>query len=443
MVKKLRMKRRNSKSVAATLATATCALLGTAPTTPVNAQEERDWEFDTAILYYKEGDGRVQDISLKVLANRNFVDDRILSLSLGVDSLTGATPIGAIPFDGPQTFTSPSGLQVRTRPANEIPLDDSFLDTRVAITANWQQPFGRLGSFNAGVSASKEYDYLHLGASFKVSRDFNKRNTVVSLGLALASDQLDPAWGAPTPLTPMLDVGDLSNRMGDQSKDIVDLVLGVSQIVNGNLVVQLNYSFSNSDGYLNDPYKIVSLVDPVTGDPVPRILTPGVEGPSHEYRFERRPDERTKHSIYTQAKYYMDGKVLDASYRYMTDDWEIDSHTIDLRYRWPVGGDSFLEPHLRYYTQSHAEFYHTSLDSTLPLPLHASADYRLGEFDAITIGLKYGWKTHSGNEWSARLEMYSADGVVPADRLIGNQGNRKIYPDLDAIIGQFTYSFGW
>jgi len=430
------------KTAAAKLATATCALLGTAVTVPVHAQEEPEWEFDTALLYYGESDDRVQDISLNVLAVRNYVDDRILSLSLGVDSLTGATPIGAMPFNGPQTFTSPSGLQVLTRPANEIPLDDTFLDTRVALSANWQQPVGRLNVVSAGLSLSKEYDYLHLGANFKVSRDFNQRNTTVSFGLAFASDELDPQNGAPIPFSSMPDMNDLSNRTGTKSKDVLDVVLGVTQVINRNLLVQLNYSFSSADGYLNDPYKIVSIVDPISGDPVVRPPTPGIDGPSHEYLFESRPGDHTKHSFFGQAKYYMGGKVLDASYRYMTDDWDIDSHTLDLRYRWPTGDSSYLEPHVRYYTQTHADFYRTSLANGSPLPANASADYRLGEFDAITFGLKYGWKTESGNEWNARLEMYSADGSVPGNLLIGNQAGREIYPDLDAIIFQVGYRFG-
>jgi hypothetical protein len=437
------MKKPNKSGVARTLASATCALLGTTTLTPVNAQEEPDWEFDTALLYYNEGDNRVQDISLNILAVRNFVDDRLLTLNLGVDTLTGATPIGAMPFDGPQTFTSPSGLQVRTTSPNEIPLDQSFLDTRVSLAASWDQPWGRMNRFSAGVSASNEYDYLHLGANVKLSRDFNNRNTTVSLGLAYSADEFDPVGGAPMPLTPMLNVDDLSNRMGAQDKDILDVVFGVSQVINRNLVVQMNYSYSAADGYLNDPYKIVSLVDPVTGDPIARPQVPGIDGPSHEYRFESRPDERTKHSFYGQAKYYMKGKVLDASYRYMTDDWDINSHTIDLRYRWPIGDRSYIEPHVRYYTQSHADFYRTSLDGSAALPTYASADYRLGEFDAITLGLKYGMATRSGNEWSARVELYSADGSVPGDLIIGNQGDREIYPDLDAIIAQFSYHFDW
>ncbi len=436
------MSREKSKSIAATLATATCALLGTSTISAVHAQEEPGWEFNTALLYYGEDDDRVQDISLSILALRNYVDDRSLSLSLTIDSLTGATPLGAIPFNGPQTFTTPSGNSVFTTPANAIPLDDTFLDTRVAITASWQQPIGRLNVISTGITASKEYDYLHFGANVKFSRDFNKRNTTLSAALAYALDEWDPIGGVPDPLSPMLDVGDLSNRAGKDDKDILDIVLGVTQVINRNFLVQLNYSFSNSSGYLNDPFKIISVVDPVTGDPLARAATPGVPGPSHENVFESRPDTRTKHSIFVQGKYYMDGKVLDASYRFMTDDWEIESHTVDLRYRWPIGKSSYIEPHVRFYTQSHAEFYVGSLDGFALSPTYAAADYRLGEFDAITVGLKFGWQLASGNKMSLRLESYTTDGAVPGDLLIGNQQGNVIYPDLDAIIAQFSYSFG-
>ena len=436
------MSRENNKPIAVSLATATCALLGTTVTSPVNAQEEPAWEFNTALLYYGESDDRVEDISLNVLAQRNFVDDRILTLGLTVDSLTGATPVGAMPFNGPQTFTTPSGLQVRTRPANEIPLDDTFLDTRYAISGSWQQPLGRMNTISAGLSFSGEYDYQHIGANFKLSHDFNDRNSTVSLALAVASDDLDPEGGAPTPMSAMLDVGDLSNRVGDVDKDVIDIVVGLTQIINRNLLLQVNYSFSDASGYLNDPYKIVSLVDSFTGDPLLRTPTPGVDGPSHQYLFESRPDERTKHSLYAQTKYYMDGKVLDASYRFMTDDWDIDSHTVDLRYRWPLNDRTYLEPHVRYYTQSHAEFYRPSIEGGAALPSYASADYRLGEFDAITVGLKYGWESAAGSEWSARLELYTADGTIPGNLLIGNQAGREIYPDLDAIIAQISYRFG-
>jgi hypothetical protein len=432
----------SKKSISATLATATCALLGNVITQPVQAQEDPGWDFNTSLLFYGEDENRVQDLSVSVLARRTFYDDKFLTMGLTVDSLTGATPNGGIHQSVAQTFTTASGNNVYTAPANTLPLDSEFLDTRVAVSGNWQQPLGRLSQFNVGLSASKEYDYLHLGMNAKLSRDFNQRNTTVSAGLAFSSDTIDPVGGAPMSLTSMMDVGDLSNRMGEQDKEVVDVVLGVTQVISKNLLVQMNYSFSDSSGYLNDPYKIVSLVDAVTGDVVPRTPTPGVDGPSHEYVFEGRPDQRTKHSLYTQAKYFMGGKVLDASYRYMTDDWDIDSHTLDVRYRWPMGDSRYLEPHLRYYTQTDASFHQVGIVDGAALPAYATNDYRLGNFDAITVGLKYGWTTKNDNKMSVRVELYQQNGSIPAEKLFGNQVGQVQAPDLNAVILQFSYRFG-
>jgi hypothetical protein len=96
---------------------------------------------------------------------------------------------------------------------------------------------------------------------------------------------------------------------------------------------------------------------------------------------------------------------------------------------------------VRFYTQSEAEFYRLSLVDSQPLPSFASADYRLGNFDAITAGLKYGWKTRNDNEMSVRLEWYGQSGSVPASQIIGNQASRDNYPDLNAIILQVGYRF--
>lgn len=429
------------RSISVALATATCTLLGSGMPTPVDAQEEPGWNFNTSVLYYGEDAGRVKDYSVKAIAQRMYVDDRILTLGVTIDGLTGATPSGAITQDVIQTLTQPSGNAVYDVPAGVYPLDDTFLDTRVALTANWQQPVGNSSLFNIGASASKEFDYTHVGLNAKFATDFNKRNTTLSAGIAIARDQIDPEGGVPTPFSSMLDVGDLSNRLGTDSKNILDVVVGVSQVISRNLVVQANYSYSYSDGYLNDPYRILSMVDGVSGDTIARTPTPGVAGPSHEYIFESRPDERTKHSLYTQAKYYMGGKVLDASYRYMTDDWNIDSHTVDLHYRWPVGASKYLEPHLRFYSQNEAEFYRLSLVNGVAPPVNASADYRLGDFDALTVGVKFGWKTSGDNDMSIRVEWYQQSGSVPANLIIGNQAGRNNYPDLNALIVQFSYRF--
>ncbi len=215
------MSKMSKKNISATLATATCALLGNVITQPVQAQEEPGWDFNTSLLYYGEDENRVQDLSVSVLARRTFYDDKFLTMGLTVDSLTGATPNGGIHQNVAQTFTSASGNNAYTTPANTLPLDSEFLDTRVAVSGNWQQPLGRLSQISVGLSASKEYDYLHLGMNAKLSRDFNQRNTTVSAGLAFSADSIDAVGGAPMSLTSMRDVGDLSNRMGEQDKEVI------------------------------------------------------------------------------------------------------------------------------------------------------------------------------------------------------------------------------
>ncbi|HEX7237428.1 MAG TPA: DUF3570 domain-containing protein, partial [Gammaproteobacteria bacterium] len=257
-------------------------------------------------------------------------------------------------------------------------------------------------------------------------------------GLGLASDTVSPVGGSPIPFSPMLGVGDLGNKDGDQSKDVTDLLIGLSQVLNRHTIIQVNYSLTQADGYLTDPYKFLSVVDPVTGNPVA-----GPPGSGRfAYLFESRPDTRDKQSVYALLKRDFNGDVLELSYRYMTDDWDIDSHTIDARYRFNFGANRYLQPHVRFYQQTAASFYSTVLFAGAPLPAYATADHRLGEFDGLTLGLKYGQQTARGSEWSARIEYYTQSGNASPGASVGALANLDLYPDLNALIAQFSYKFG-
>ncbi len=433
--------------IGAALAAATCSLLGTAtPGVSLAADAEPKWDIESALLYYGESDDRVKDVSLSAHATRDFGDERKLGLDLSVDSLTGASPSGAIASDGAQTFTSPSSRDTYETPAGEIPLDDTFLDTRFALNGSWSQPFGRLYTLNAGVGFSSEYDYQHIGANLGVTRDFNQRNTTVSAALAYASDTIEPVGGLPLPLAQMGDaVGDDSSPVNrgasSDSKSVLDVLLGVTQVLGRHTVLRVNFSYSDSSGYLTDPYKILSVVDPVTGDLIGRTPAPGESGPTGVYLFESRPDSRRKEGLYTELRHDFSGKVLQVGYRYSTDDWDVDSHTLESRLRLPLGGSSYLEPHVRYYTQTAASFYRYSLANVSPLPEFASADARLSDMSAVTAGLKFGHVTAGGNEWNARLEFYRQTAKAPSEVLIGNQIGNTQMPDFDAVILQFGYHF--
>jgi len=435
-------------NIKAALTLATTALLG-CTASQVQAQEADEWAFDAALLYYSEVD-RVSAAETIFNANKTFANDEVLNLKLTIDTLTGASANGAVAQPSIQTFTRPSGNGQYQTPAGDTPLDDTFRDTRVQFNAQWTQPIASNYTGSIGAHFSKEFDYLSLGVNSNLAFDFNKKNSTFSLGFSYFQDTLTPKGGIPNPFTSML-VGDSARseddddddfiniddgwddsfaltRLGkDDTKTTADILLGFTQVINRQMIMQFNYSYSVVDGYLNDPFKIVSIVD--------------AGGITQDNIYESRPDTRIKQSAYMQSMYHFDSTILDVSYRYMWDDWNINSHTIDSRFRIPLSEGSYIQPHFRYYQQSAADFYQPFImDNDMPSEF-VSADYRIGEMTALTIGLKYGMLINDGNELSFRLEYYRQ---TPTDAGFTEPGvlqDVELYPTIDAIIGQVTYSF--
>lgn len=424
--------------IAASLVAATGALLGGASGPSIAAEKVDKWKFDTSVAYYGESD-RVQDGSAKMLAVRTF-DGSVLTLRAVLDTLTGASANGAVQSSLPQTFTNPSGGgDYRINPG-DIPLDPTFQDTRLAVSANWLRPIGSRYEIDLGASASKEYDYLHTGVNARINRDLGQRNTRLTFGVAFAADSIDPDGGTPLAfrmMLPEMDDEDDPNpsKSGSESKKVTDLFLGVTQVFGKRTIGQLNYSLSASSGHLSDPYKVLSVLDPVSGDPV--AGPPGM----NLYLYENRPDERTKHSLFGMLKHKFGRQVVDGSYRYMTDDWDVVSHTLDFHWRSPIGANWYVQPHLRYYTQTAADFYRPYLLDGDPLPDHATADYRLGDLDGQTLGVKVGRLLGAGREYSARFEYYQQSGTSPPGASFGSLDQFDLFPPVDALIVQVGYRF--
>ncbi|NVJ49851.1 MAG: DUF3570 domain-containing protein [Gammaproteobacteria bacterium] len=425
------------RPIAGAITAASCALLGPAATAADGDfwDFSEKWRFDSGFLYYGETD-RVSAVEGVFSATREADVNDIFNFKVVLDSLTGASPSGAVAQPGVQTFTRPSGRGQYDVMAGDIPLDDTFRDTRLQMNAQWTKPAWQDVTSSYGVHFSKEYDYLSLGLNGSLAFDFNQKNSTFSAGLSYASDTYEPEGGIPLAFAEMvIDQGqpdfqtefDATRIDSSDTRTTTDLLLGWTQIINRTTIMQLNYSYSNVDGYLTDPFKIFSVVDG--------------NGVSLEQRYEKRPDSRTKHSVFAQVKHHFDESVADVSLRLMTDDWEIDSTTVEYKHYFWLSDNHYIEPQFRFYQQSAAEFYKPYWQSSEPLPEYASADIRLGAFSAYTIGLKYGWKTAGGNDMAVRLSYYQqvADdeiGVHP-----GVLNDLEIYPDLDAVFLQVTYSF--
>ncbi|MCE9680239.1 DUF3570 domain-containing protein [Shewanella sp. AS1] len=425
----------NDKNIASALAVASCALIAQPAQAETNYE---DWKVDAALMYYGEQD-RVQAIEAIGNVEKNFGDRSTLSMKIVVDSLTGASASGAVAQNQGQTFTRPSGKGEYQIKAGDTPLDDTFHDTRVQLSANWSEVLNPLWTVNGGVYGSKEFDYMSLGLNGGVERSFNKDNTTLALSAGYSYDTVDPVGGRPMGLSAMAlrdrynteaefqTAFDNTRLDGSDTKATTDLVLSVTQILNRRWLFQANYSLSSVSGYLTDPYKMLSQVD--------------TSGTSVNYLYENRPDSRLKQSVFTMVKGALDKGVVDFSYRFSRDDWGVQSHTLETHYRHYFTGNIYGQLHLRYYQQQAADFYTPFLVEGAALPQYASADYRIGDMSAYTIGIKLGQRLQSGHELSYRLEFYQQNPENNGTSLFGQLNQQELFPDLKAIVAQFSYSF--
>jgi hypothetical protein len=423
----------NRKGALRAALTAACGMLG------VVGAPARATEVQSGILGYTEP-GRVSALEVLSDVKHEFSSGKVASFRFVYDVLSGSSANGGVPSLSPQTFTSPSRNGSYVVEAGETPLDSTFRDTRFAGSAGLTLPWGRLTTVALGLYGSTEHDYMSLGANAALTREFNRKNTTVSLRAARFEDTINPEGGIPVAMAPMPppvpgggdDKAEDDEDGEERPKSVTDLGLSLTQVLGRRTLLTLNYTNSRVDGYQTDPYKLITVVDGVTG--APRAASP--------YLYESRPDSRLKHAVAGELLQHLGRDVMTLAYRYFTDDWDIRSHTAELNYRLNFAANQHLQPNVRWYHQTEAEFYRRYLVDGEALPSYASADYRLGDMTAMTYGLKYGRKLDSGNEVSLRAEYYAQSGENhPADA-IGDLGHLDMFPTVDAWIVNVGTTFG-
>ena len=423
------------------LIAASCALL---TTSAARSQEPsdggivgrllKDWQFESALAYYHE-DGRVQAIEPVVSASRDYADGGNISFNFTFDALSGSSPNGALPSKAPQTFASPSAKSFSsarrlytTAPGN-LPVDPDYSDARAAGSIAWTLPLTRLSRVTLGGKASIEDDFYSGTFNATFAHDFNDKNTTVALGLYDEADLIKPIGNTPVPLSDYAAFA----KEGNKSKNGVGALLGVTQVMTRNWLTQLNLTADRFTGYLNDPYKIISVL--------------GAVGDTTGYIYESRPDSRTRKSVYLENRIGGEQTSAGLSLRYMTDTWGIHSETAQVHFRWWVPGkQQYVEPTVRWYHQSAADFFQPWLPGSAAADTrYISADPRLASFHALTYGLKYGYslsdRLHRGSsEFTVRLEYYQQTLNINTPTPAALQGI-NLYPGLKAFLVQFGFSY--
>jgi len=407
-------------------------------------------QLDAALLVYSEKGGRITAVEPTAELAVHGPKDQLLTLELTADAVSGATPNGAVKADVLQTFLTPAktsgssysvsgasggstivhvaGTQYArqyTVAAGLLPVDKGFRDHRGAFNLGYSQPWGWLSQFGAGIGYSQESDYSSLTGNVHAAKSFNSNNTTLSLSLNTEYDTSTPYGGLPNAFAVM---DGTWKTVSSRSKTQLGFVAGLTQVLTRNWLMQLNYAYDSQNGYQTDPYRILSEVDSSSGEPV-------------QYVYENRPSKRTSQSLFWDNKIDIGPTLTEISARYFKDSWGIKSVTGEISERLDLTSRFFVEPSLRWYHQSAANFFHYYLVSGQTLPDYASSDTRLGKFTSVTYGAKLGYAL------SGRTELYIRGGYYvqtgnghPADA-IGQLKNQDLFAGTKAMFAFIGYTW--
>lgn len=424
-------KKDSTQKVIQQLSSASCALLGIS--TPVSA-ETKPWIIDLGLMNYIE-QKRNTGIEFIARGRRETQEGGSLGVAAELDVITGATPNGATSSNVPQTFTMSSGVGSYSVNANELPADDTHMDTRLALKADLNDPLQQNLSADYNALISMEFDYLAFAAGASLAWDLDRKNTTLVAGLNLEYNRVHPVGNTPIPLTTMQPAGQPQPRgVSSKSKSGEEFSIGLNQVIDQSSLAQIRFTTSSFSGYLTDPYKLLSVIDNQNAATL---------GSTQRYVFENRPDGRNMKSLYLAYKKSFDSGILDVSYRLFDDSWEIQSHTLDVAYKFRLASRYFVRPQIRLYQQDEAFFYRHSVRSDEVLPVFASSDGRLAEFSATTIGLELGRSLAFDRKHSLTVEYYTQSGDSSPSDAVGLQQQQDLYPSLHTLVFKYVYALQW
>jgi hypothetical protein len=361
---------------------------------PVIASAENQPEKTTvAVKYSNYADGQAGWDRINVTAPALYIQAPIASdwsieASAVVDSVSGASP---------RWHTQSTSISGASRMSDERSAGDVKI-TRYFARSAW----------SASVATSTEHDYQSNAVGLDARWSTEDNNRTWTAGYGLSTDQIGHH------LDPL-----------DKQKRTQEFMVGVTQVLSPGDIVQLNLTRSDGQGYYDDPYKTM----------------------------DKRPDQRSAWIGLARWNHYVEpaDAALRTSYRYYSDTFGVQSHTLGVEWAQPLAQWTFT-PGLRYYSQSAASFY---LDPILDAQgqynqiavmlrglangtSNQSTDQRLAAFGALTWSLKAAYAINVNTSVDVKYESYSQKAALH----LGDFGS----PGLDDFHATFwqvglTYRF--
>lgn len=257
-------------------------------------------------MYHRYDGGGVTVDGPSVLVRKNFRETVSLSANYYVDNVSSAS------------------IDVITSGASE------YSEQRTEYSAGATYLYDK-STVSAGYTNSDESDYTADTYYLNVSQDFFGDMSNISFGYTLGQD----------------DVFQNGNKDFAEDIDRHNFRVELSQIVTPDMIMGFNYELVTDEGYLNNPYRSY------------RYLTDPLD-PASGYQFAQEvyPDTRTSDAAALRMLYYLPWRgTVGGNYRYFTDDWGIDAHTVALSYTQVLFDSWTADFKYRYYQQTSADFY--------------------------------------------------------------------------------------
>ncbi|HEY5239663.1 MAG TPA: DUF3570 domain-containing protein, partial [Rhizomicrobium sp.] len=215
-------------------------------------------------------------------------------------------------------------------------------------------------AFDIGGGVSEEPDYHSRFVNTGGSWDFNQKLTTLNWETSFTWTDIAASLAANS----AADFGDYPDQIHDRNgvttlfgrRQDIEANLGLTQILDKNSLLSGSIGFTNSTGYLSNPYKATILA---FDDPDQFLDSTGLRFVVIKGALEQRPAERDQLTASTRYVRYFDDfdGALHLGYRFYHDDWDINAHTLDASWYQPLGDGWVLVPGARYYSQSKAFFY--------------------------------------------------------------------------------------
>jgi len=362
------------------------------------------------------GNEDLEDFNPTIVVSIPLNDDDIITLDYGISTYTSASSSNGNPFDAGtnrnQTsspwYASTGASKVDKWKSLNIDYSHSSDDRNTIITAN--------------LSTAKEWDYESFGFGGGLIKLSNNKNTSISLSTKIYIDKWIPIY--PKELDSYIDnggdtkIGFFYNKtifdengvnselwspsndfklIEDKSRNTYSFSLQFSQILNKNAQISLFIDFIKQKGWLANPLQRVYFSDVnnfYIGNPTSIPIYTSKENKDVFHLaddIERLPEKRVKIPLGLRFNYFLNENLtLRSYYRFYSDDWGINSHTLSLEFPFKFLDNFTFYPSYRFYQQSEADYF-KPYDMHLSSSKYYTSDYDLSKFHSnqIGLGLKY------------------------------------------------------